>query len=195
MAVLVIDHDSIVYDLMAAVARVTGRTDITYELAEWDGMADLVGGQRELFRIFEECFSLEAMIAGTNGGLLLGAGPALQSFKADGDELHIATHRQKRFTDAIAGFYAHHRIAVDSITLTADKLAVCRAVSADVLIDDKPTTIAAAHAAGQPVLSLHHAYCRAALAEAGAPVCTDWAAIRAVVRARWPVIESAAARR
>lgn len=185
---ITVDFDATLWDIMEAIAVHVAPSlglstaDAYHELnRSWGSCHDLLGDR--IYEVFAEVFHSTHMHP---YGLFPGAAVGLRKLVSDGYRIVVMTHRPPNNISHVAAHLAAHGAPVSEIHcgLDFDKIAASRAVGAHLIIDDKPATIAAAHADGLPVVTLRWPYNASVLDELGVPHGGAWdAAMLEVIRA------------
>lgn len=176
---VVVDFDSTLWDLMRAVAdHVADDCGLTPDgayqrlLGEWDGCDRLVGRERTR-AAFREVFHSAHM---EPYGLFPGAAEGLATLSGEGYRIVVMTHRPGVNITHVARHLDAHGARVHEIQCgpAFDKIAASFAAGAHILVDDKPSTLMAAHEAGLPVTTLRWPYNSQVLDERGIPHAGGW---------------------
>lgn len=144
--------------------------------------------KQERARAMAFAHSREAIIG---FGLYPGAVDGIRALRAAGLEIHIVTRRSHASASSTAQALRDLGVEFDGYAAAPDldKTAWCLANDVALMLDDKPSTIEEALAAGLTVLSLGWTY-NAYLAEAGLLRARDWEQLRDLVlqesRAAYP---------
>ena len=101
-----------------------------------------------------------------------GAVEAVRAWHADGHFIQITSHRATGSYDATARWLASIDLPYDELYCSDDKVARCREIGIDVLIDDSPVNLEAALEAGITAATLLHPWNRE-LCETEDVICAD----------------------
>lgn len=109
-------------------------------------------------------------------GLQPGAAAGVSRLRAHGVAVHVCTRRPADLADGAAAALADHGLTWDSFHGSSDveKVAWCQQRGIGVMLDDKPSTIERAAAAGMTVLSLHWTYNAHLQGAAGVTLVDGW---------------------
>ena len=103
-----------------------------------------------------------------------GAVETVKAWHGDGHFIHITSHRATACHDATARWLARIGLPYDELYCSYDKVARCREIGIDLLIDDSPVNLEAAIAAGITAATLLHPWNRE-LCETEDVICgEDW---------------------
>lgn len=171
------DFDSTMWDMMTALAleveRETGMPAAeAYAIvnSHWDAIDKVAGDKRNLL-IRRSC-SIEAM---RPMGLYPGVVEATHELERLGYRIVVMTHRPPETITDVALMLSENEAVVHEIQCGEfDKIAACQAAGIDVLVDDKPATIEAAHAAGMIALSLSHPFNSEVIGRLGIVGASGW---------------------
>jgi uncharacterized HAD superfamily protein len=165
----------------------------------WDVLSDAARRRFGIELPYEEQFDwgvtrlkpkqLEVCIAETHSDEVIlkgrpypGAVEAVRRWHDQGHFIHITTHRQSDCHEATAAWLNRIGLPFDELYCSFDKVARCTEIEIDVLIDDSPSNIERALAAGIVVATLRH------------PWNSDVCDVEDVVSADdWPQLEDALA--
>jgi uncharacterized HAD superfamily protein len=103
-----------------------------------------------------------------------GAVEAVNAWHAHGHFIHITSHRATTAHDATAAWLEAIGLAHDELYCSYDKIARCREIEIDLLIDDSPVNLAGAAAAGIRGATILHPWNESAIAEHGVIAARDW---------------------
>lgn len=152
------DVDSTVFELLKAMSLQPGgeRVDIA-ACHDWDALPDMCGGVPEMLELFDKAMTLESM---REVGLFPGAASANRCMYAHGVRVHFATIRHPRLGPDTEHFLRECGLRFESFhcDLKLDKVALCKELGIETMLDDQPETLEAAHAAGIAPLALRHPY-------------------------------------
>jgi hypothetical protein len=102
-----------------------------------------------------------------------------------GHEIHVSSHRRERALAATRRWLADIGLRHDELHCVADKVACCREIGSDLLVDDSPATLLRAVEAGLLVATLRHPW-NAHVCDTPQVICAaDW---RELGRALAPVL-------
>jgi len=174
---IAIDIDSTLHhywDVLSASARRRFGVDLPYdEQLDW-GITRLKPHQ--LAVVIEDTHGDDAILAGRP---YPGAVEAVRAWHEAGHFIHIPSHRDvctleatKRWLDAIG-------LPHDELYCSWDKVARCREIGIDVLIDDSPQNIARALEAGIIAATIQHPWNRDVCEEEDVVCGRDWEELRA----------------
>ena len=109
----------------------------------------------------------------------------VRAWKEAGHFIHITSHRHGGAHDATAHWLDRIGLPYDELYCSDDKVAHCRAIGIDLLIDDSPVNLEAAIDAGLRVATIEHPWNRDICEEEDVMCAEDWAALRRLLE---PVI-------
>lgn len=131
---------------------------------------------------------LSVCIAETHGDAVIAAGrpypgavETVNAWHEAGHFIHITSHRDVRAHEATERWLDAIGLRHDDLHCSYDKVARCRELAIDVLIDDSPVNIAAALGAGITPATIEHPWNRDVVEEEGVLSAPDWAGLRAVL--------------
>ena len=103
-----------------------------------------------------------------------GAVDAVRGWHGDGHFIHITSHRATASHDVTEEWLGRIGLPYDELYCSYDKIARCREIGIDILIDDSPVNLEAALDAGITVATLLHPWNRE-LCETEDVICgSDW---------------------
>jgi hypothetical protein len=182
---IAIDIDSTLHpywDQFEAAAKRRFGVDLPYAEQRW-----------EIDRLRPE--QVRACVAETHGDeRILAAEPyphaveTVRAWKVAGHFIHITSHRDAGAHDATARWLERIGLPYDELYCSWDKVARCREIGIDLLIDDSPVNLAAAVDAGLRAATLRHPWNRDICEEEDIVCAEDWPALG---RALEPVLERA----
>ena len=103
-----------------------------------------------------------------------GAVAAVNRWHEDGHFIHITSHRAGRCHAATARWLDDIGLRYDELYCSEDKIARCREIGIDVLVDDSPVNILAAIEAGITAATLRHPWNDDVCAEEDVICADDW---------------------
>jgi uncharacterized protein len=103
-----------------------------------------------------------------------GAVETVGTWHAAGHFIHITSHRSSESRDATARWLERIGLPYDELYCSDDKVAHCRAIGIDLLIDDSPVNLEAAVDAGLRVATLEHPWNRDICEEEDIVCAPDW---------------------
>lgn len=132
---------------------------------------ELVGGKEKFLEFQNPAHAAERML---QAGLYEGAQEAI-AMLVQHVNVVIMTHRRLHHGPNILRALRTLNVPfMFLITGAVDKIAFYKSHAVDLLIDDKPTTLESAHAAGLSTASLIHAYNQQTLQQLDVPSAHDW---------------------
>ena len=187
---IVIDIDSTLHhywDELAASAKRRFGVDLVYdEQRTW-----------RITRLRDE--QLRAAIADTHSDAAIArarpydhAVEAVNAWHAAGHAIHVASHRAESCLPSTALWLLAIGLRYDELHCSYDKIAYCREIGADVLIDDSPVNIHRAIDAGMIAATLVHPWNRDACEEDDVVCAEDWRELVAALERRCPSLRRAA---
>jgi uncharacterized protein len=151
---IAIDIDSTLHhywDVLSDAARRRFGIELPYEEQfDW-GITRLKPKQLEV--CIAETHSEQAILSGRP---YPGAVEAVRGWHDAGHFIHVTTHRQTDCHEATSAWLGKIGLPFDELYCSFDKVARCREIDIDVLIDDSPTNIERALEAGIIVATLRH---------------------------------------
>lgn len=108
-----------------------------------------------------------------------GAVEAVRSWRADGHEIHVMSHRDPGCHEATAEWLDRIGLPYDGLECTDDKVAGAVALGIDLLIDDSPPTLERALEEGIAVATLLHPWNRELCEIEGIVTAEDWPTLAA----------------
>jgi uncharacterized HAD superfamily protein len=114
-------------------------------------------------------------------------------WKDAGHFIQITSHRASSAHDATAHWLTRIGLSYDELYCSNDKVARCRELQIDLLIDDSPDNIRRAIENGLTAATILHPWNEDAVAEEGVLAAADWPALAALLEARLPALTAAAA--
>lgn len=178
---LVIDIDSTVLPLLRVMSRLPGGERVNYRDCEsWDYLPQLCGGVPQMLDLFDRAFRFENMVAEPP---FAGCAQYLRAKAREGAQIQVMTDSPQWRQEDVARYLEHFGVPFDGIDCLPqiDKVALMLERGLDVLVDDKPDTVRAAHRAGIRVFTLHHRYVAGTVKELGLPRCETWKQIGAQI--------------
>ena len=170
---LAIDIDSTLHpywDQLAEVAKRRYGVDLPYDSQVTWAIDRLEPEQ--LKTIVDETHSPERVLAAEP---YPGAVEAVTDWHRAGHFIHITSHRETTCQDVTERWLRRIRLPFDELYCSYDKIARCREIGIDVLIDDSPLNLQAAIDAGITAATLLHPWNRE-LCETEDVICgKDWA--------------------
>ncbi len=112
-----------------------------------------------------------------------GAVETVNRWHAAGHFVHITTHRSVEAHDATARWLQHIGLQHDELYCSDDKVARCREIGIDLLIDDSPENLLRAVEAGITAATIEHPWNRDVVEEEGLIAAPDWAGLSAALEA------------
>ena len=107
---------------------------------------------------------------------------------AEGHFIHITSHRAVSAESATATWLERIGLPYDELYCSQDKIARCREISIDLLVDDSPVNITRAVEAGIAVATIAHPWNRDVCEDEDVVCAADWDGLR---RALAPLLEPA----
>ncbi|MFT4035654.1 MAG: hypothetical protein QM679_08775 [Patulibacter sp.] len=118
------------------------------------------------------------------------AADIINGWRRAGHFVLITTHRRPDAHDATADWLSTHRIGFDLLRCGYQKVDHCQQVGADVLIDDSPTNLLHALAAGMTPATLRHPWNATVTAEHPAIIAgDDWNALALALATELPRLD------
>lgn len=176
--VIAVDLDSTVFPLLDAVAAIPGNEGFTMdEVSHWDYLIDRFRGVAAMLELLEQAMHRDRSLAVAP---FAGCRQVLREIvELHNARLVVMTDRPlSRATDT-RDYLDHHRIPYSAVLCgrMPDKISVSRMLGAGTIIDDRPSTLEAAHAAGMRALTLAHPYNAEVRATLGIAAAADWHAL------------------
>lgn len=171
---VMIDFDSTIFPLIDAMADHPLGSEITYEVIQrYEDLPKACGGIERMLLIFDEVMGYRAM---RSYAPFPGAPDAINRLAQRDFAVHVVSNRDPGLEDDVGRWLADHGIEVSSVVCAErlDKVSWCRENGVEIMVDDHPGTLSAAHAAGLEVRSLAFNYNRRELQAAGLPLSRDW---------------------
>jgi uncharacterized HAD superfamily protein len=171
---LALDFDSILWPIVPAMG-------FRYEdCPTWDHLAVLCGGVKPMLAKFDEVMDYRKM---RQTPMIAGAREAVCHFKARGVQVHIMTMRPARFARCVARVLQEAEIPYDRLDCLPDidKVSLCLQRGIQVLVDDHPQTLRAAHEAGLTAMTLNYLYNADPVNELGLTSADSWAELEPLV--------------
>jgi uncharacterized HAD superfamily protein len=112
----------------------------------------------------------------------------VQAWREAGHFIHITSHRAVSAESATATWLERIGLPYDELYCSMDKVARCREIGIDLLIDDSPVNIARAVDAGIAVATIEHPWNRDVCEDEDVICASDWPGLR---RALAPLLEQA----
>jgi uncharacterized HAD superfamily protein len=103
-----------------------------------------------------------------------GAVEAIRAWHEAGHFIHITSHRTTDAHDATARWLERIGLAHDELYCSFDKVARCREIGIDVLIDDSPVTLLKASEAGITTATIEHPWNRDLCEDEDIVCAPDW---------------------
>ena len=110
-----------------------------------------------------------------------GAVETVNAWHEAGHFIHITSHRDGRAHEATERWLQAIGLHYDELHCSYDKVARCREIGIDVLIDDSPVNILAALEAGIRPATIEHPWNRDVVEEEDVLSADDWAGLRAAL--------------
>ena len=110
-----------------------------------------------------------------------GAVEAIARWRAAGHFIHITSHRQKACTEATRAWLERIELPYDELYCSFDKIARCREIGIDLLIDDSPVNLQAALDAGICVATIAHPWNRDVCETEDVVCAPDWPGLAAAL--------------
>jgi hypothetical protein len=174
---IAIDIDSTLHhywNLLSDAAERRFGVDLPYEEQFTWGITRLKPRQLEL--CIEETHSDTVIAAGEPYG---GAVEAVRRWHAAGHFIHITSHRQERCHQATASWLQSIELPFDELYCSFDKVARCREIGIDLLIDDSPINIQRALDARIRAATIVHPWNRELCETEDIVAADDWPALEA----------------
>jgi uncharacterized protein len=112
----------------------------------------------------------------------------VRAWKEAGHFIHITSHRHGGAHDATARWLDRIGLPYDELYCSDDKVAHCRAIGIELLIDDSPVNLQAGIDAGLRVATIDHPWNRDICEEEDVICAADW---RGLARALEPLLQGA----
>ncbi|MBO9534209.1 MAG: hypothetical protein J7513_14655 [Solirubrobacteraceae bacterium] len=120
-----------------------------------------------------------------------GAADVINGWRRSGHFVLITTHRRPDAHDVTARWLGDHGIGFDALRCGYEKVIHCQEVGAHVLIDDSPTNLTAALAAGLTPATIAHPWnAELSAREPAIVIADDWAALAERLAERHPELAS-----
>lgn len=146
-------------------------------VAHWDGVTIHAGERTPL--VFAAALTGAQM---RRIGLYPGAAEATHELRGLGYRVMVMTDRDPDTAEDIAAACLDLGIAADELRIgRGEKIGPCLELGVRLLVDDKPTTISAARAAGLAVATLGHPYNLETCAEHDLTPARDWSELRLTI--------------
>jgi uncharacterized HAD superfamily protein len=107
-----------------------------------------------------------------------GAVEAVTRWHEAGHFIHITSHREEACQHATEAWLERIGLPFDELYCSDDKIARCREIGIDLLIDDSPVNLLAAVEAGIAAATLRHPWNRDVCEEEDIVCADDWAELR-----------------
>jgi beta-phosphoglucomutase-like phosphatase (HAD superfamily) len=107
-----------------------------------------------------------------------GAVETIRAWREAGHFIHITSHRHVEAHGATAAWLERIGLPYDELYCSDDKIARCREIGIDLLIDDSPVNLRAAVDAGIATATLAHPWNRDVCEEEDVLCAPDWTALR-----------------
>ncbi len=169
---IAIDIDSTLHhywDRLSEAARRRFGIELPYEEQHDWGITRLKPKQLEV--CIAETHSNEAILAGTP---YPGAVETVSAWHDAGHFIHITSHRQDGCHPATEQWLTDLGLPFDELYCSFDKVARCREIAIDVLVDDSPVNIERALGAGITVATLRHPWNRDVCEVEDVIAADDW---------------------
>lgn len=177
-----LDLDSTIYPLMDAIARIPGHEGFSMsEVSHWDYLIDRFGGLEKMLVLLDQAMHRDHSLAVAP---YAGVPKALKAIVAEHNaRVVVMTDRPLSRVEDTISYADHHALPYSAIFCgrMPDKISVCRAIGAEVIADDRPSTMEAAHEEGLHIFSLAHPYNLATIAQLGIAKMDDWEALGAAI--------------
>jgi uncharacterized HAD superfamily protein len=108
-----------------------------------------------------------------------GAVEAIRAWRDAGHFIHITSHRAGSARAATERWLARIGLPYDDLHCSFDKIARCRELGIDLLIDDSPVNLARALEAGMAAATIEHPWNREACARGDVVCAPDWPGLAA----------------
>lgn len=171
---IMLDIDETIFSLHSVIGSLPGGERVKgAKITNWGQLGDLLGTSEQMFDMFRRATSFQHA---SRQGLYAGCRGALETIAAHGGRIQVVTHRDPVMTDDTQRFLQHFQVPHESLTVSLhlDKVQHCVENSIPVVVDDKPTTIEEARAAGLHALALQHGYNHQEIARSGAIGASNW---------------------
>jgi phosphoglycolate phosphatase-like HAD superfamily hydrolase len=177
---IAIDFDGVAWPLVDSLGQLPdcpewqGERLTTQNCSTWDTVIDIWGqGLDYAFAKMDEARSLENL---RRIGLFAGFAEAMQTLEARSFRPTILSHNSEAACAGIRTYLDERGLGhIEMIAARpAEKIEWCLAEGAEILVDDAPDTIRAAHAAGLTPVAPRYLYNADAIAETGAIWGHDW---------------------
>jgi hypothetical protein len=103
-----------------------------------------------------------------------GAVDAITAWREAGHFIHVTSHRTTEAHDATERWLARIGLTYDELYCSFDKVARCREIGVDLLIDDSPVTLLKAVEAGITTATIEHPWNRELCEEEDIVCAPDW---------------------
>lgn len=172
---VMLDFDSTVFPLLDAMAaHPDGGDHLGYEhIRAWGDLIHACGGGEAMLALFEQVMRHEAM---RDHPPFVGAREAVAALRDHGVAVRVVSARHPKFAPEITAYLDDYGITVDEVLCAEpiDKVAWCHDNAVEILVDDHPKTLAAAHDAGLEALGLCFDFNRHFFVERGLPTPATW---------------------
>ena len=109
----------------------------------------------------------------------------VRAWREAGHFIHITSHRADSAEGATATWLQQIGLPYDELYCSQDKIARCREIGIDLLVDDSPVNISRAVDAGIAVATISHPWNRDVCEDEDVICAADWAELRAGWRLSW----------
>lgn len=178
---IAIDIDSTLHhywDVLSDAARRRFGIELPYEEQFTWGITRLKPEQLEL--CITETHGEEQIFASEP---YAGAVATVNDWHAAGHFIHITSHRSPDAHEATARWLAHIGLRHDELYCSSDKIARCREIGIDLLIDDSPENLRRAIDAGIAAATILHPWNADVVEEEGILAAADWAGLAVALEA------------
>lgn len=176
--VIAVDLDSTVFPLLDVIGSFPEHTGFSMEeVGHWDYLVDRFGGIAPLLDLFDRAMSREHSleVAPYDGAVQVLDGLV----RRHNARVVVMTDRPLRRVEDTIAYADAYRLPYAAILCgrLPDKTSACQTLEAQILVDDRPSTIEAAHAAGLSPLTLAHPYTAEVRQRLGLASHLDWHSI------------------
>jgi phosphoglycolate phosphatase-like HAD superfamily hydrolase len=175
-----VDFDSTVWPTRTMWADITGNPRFNEDHSDWYGPVAMAGGPKKFDRLLETCSTYETM---SRFQPFPGAIETLVELQELGAHQTLLTARREHELDAVSRVLADHgyRPEVAASRRSLEKIPYALEHRSDLMLEDEPRAIAAAHAAGLSITSLRYGYNADVIDRLSIPYASDWTEWRPII--------------
>jgi hypothetical protein len=176
-----VDYDSTIWPTYEVWRKITGNPLFDVEhIRDWNDPVDYAGGLEAFDQLNRQSLTYESM---NDHSPFPGCIDVLVELQELGAHQSLITAREEHALDAAVRILNKHgyKPAVAVSRQGRDKVQYCLEHDIELLIEDEPNTIRAAHEAGLLVASLRYHYNAAVIDELGIPHAHDWIELRSII--------------